>query len=61
MRAELNMLHLLKWDANAFTPVAYVRHLLQLVPHEGLGRDLQALAEVLSAWAMLGARARGCA
>ena len=54
MRAELNMLHILGWDANAFTTAAYVRGLLQLVPHEGLSRDLQAIAEVLSAWAMLG-------
>lgn len=55
MRAELNMLHIMGWDANAFTPAAYVRGLLQLVPHESLSRDLQAVAEVLVARASLGA------
>lgn len=49
------MLHIMGWDANAFTPAAYVRGLLQLVPHEALSRDLQAISEVLVARATLGA------
>jgi hypothetical protein len=57
-RAERNMLRILDWDVNVFTPVAYVRWLLALVPDERLARDLGVSAEILSAWAMLGACVR---
>ena len=62
--AELNILHYLHWDANAFTALDFLRTALQLVPAPELRASITARAEaaheaaLLGAWRRLGGGAR---
>jgi hypothetical protein len=53
--AELNILHYLHWDANAFTALDFLRTALQLVPAPELRASITARAEAAHEAALLGA------